>query len=126
MAALDPGAVAVPCGPLRATLYLRSCLLRHVAVWPSGHRAGAPRFPVCAACPAGALRLRRAAWFEPPAPSQPRETLDNVQRAARERWQRSFPMYSTPEIERLNPFVEIALAAPDDHGVAIEGAAVGG
>jgi hypothetical protein len=80
----------VACTPLRATLMVEACLRRHTGMWPSGRRRGAPRWPFCAACPLGALHLRRAPWYRAPPPSQPAEVLSPVQLAARDRWRRSF------------------------------------
>ncbi len=95
------------------------CATRHCARYPSGRRKGAIRFQPCGTCPVGAAvaaDLERAGWTKPP-DSWPAEVLSNAQRAARNRWQRSFPAYATPDDGRLEPFAEAALCAPDD-GIA--------
>jgi hypothetical protein len=112
----DPGAVVVTCPPLRATLRLRACLRRHVAVWASGAARGSPYFPLCARCPLGAARLEAAA----PVPTLPPEVLPNGQRLARDAWRRTFPAHREPGDERLDPMREAAMGCPEDGGISLD------
>ncbi len=109
----------VECQRYRCTLPARSCAARHVKRLPSGGGRGFPRFPACAACPDGALvveRLEAEGWTRPP-DTLPAEVLELAQRRARVRWVRSFPSHREPEVERLEPMRELALASPDDGGI---------
>lgn len=109
----------VECPRLVATLPAGRCADRHLARWPSGHRKGSPRWPVCAACPAGAALRARLSGYMPPPDTQPAEVMSNAQRLAKVRW--ALSRLGVGDVER-DPMAEAALMTPDDRGFATSSA----
>jgi hypothetical protein len=112
---------------LGAKLFVQACLDHRSAVWPSGGdgtrrrvdgsvnrgRQGKPKHPECQGCPVGEAYAARAPWHVPPKPSQPREVMEQEQRAAKERWQAERGFDDQPW---LDPLKQAADLTPDDEG----------
>jgi hypothetical protein len=103
------------CERFRCRLMVSACLTRHTATWPSGRRAGHPRFRPCDRCAQGAAVLAACPTFEPPPPSQPAEVMKPAQRAARARYK--LEHLDEPPAHDLSPIAEASLAVPDDRGL---------